>query len=332
LPGIYAHYSFGMGALNASGIDAADVLARGREPFILGCQGPDFCYYHMMRPGADTARWLDVAHSLHGKKIGELMRAALEKAAANAVARAYFLGFLTHYALDAHCHPYVFHHCHDKRFHMPFESAIDVALMRRDGVDPAGLPYHTILGNPDGAQARGVAAFLHALLRDVYDADVPEKELAQAVGEIRRAFRLTLSRHGVKKRLLELIAGRMGLKNYLHALFYAPEHTIKDDYLNLKRLPWTLPWDGTKVQDSSYPMLEAQALTFAGECLRAAAAYWDGEMPPDAAAERIGELSMLTGQDWRLDLDTAQFVSDRFYPGKENSEWGKGDFVPWRQF
>lgn len=333
MPGIYAHYAFGLRALKASGRHGEKMLSTDKEPFLLGCQGPDFCYYHMMRPGIDTNTWMDLAKTLHSRNIGQMMREALvltAKAKDNAV-RAYFLGFLTHYALDAYAHPYIFHHCYEKKYHLQFESAIDACLMQRDGFDPSQTPLHTLLGNIETAQKRAVTAFWHALLKNVYNIRVSQRELGQAVTEIRRAFRLTVSRHGLKKRILEMIARRWGLLDDLRALFYANMHTMEDDYLNLKRQTWSLPWDETRVMDKSYTMIEQKARTFAVKCLESVIAYWRKTSSLASALGVIGQMSMLTGEDWHAEHDVEANVSQRFFPRDRVESEREGERRPWEQ-
>lgn len=334
MPGIYAHYAFGLRALEASGNRGEQVLSTQEDAFLLGCQGPDFCYYHMMRPGADIKHWRRLAHSLHTQKIGQMMREALvltAKAKENAV-RAYFLGYLTHYALDAYAHPYVFHHCYEKKYHLQFESAMDACLMRRDGFDPARKPLVMILGAVDEAQRKAIAAYWHVLLKNVYNIHVSERELSQAVTEIRRAFRIAASRYGLKKRVLETIAARLGVKDDLRALFYPDVHTmIEEDYLNEKRHAWSLPWDGSQTTDKSYPMIEQEACAFAAACLEAVVLYWEKKNTLSQALGCIGQMSMLTGKDWHVEYDTAANVSRRFFPKGRPDEGRGGDHRRWSQ-
>lgn len=332
MPGIYAHYAFGFRALKASGRQGEEMLDTHREAFLLGCQGPDFCYYHMMRPGVDTDAWMNLAKTLHSQKIGQMMREALMltlKVKNNAV-RAYFLGYITHYALDAYTHPYVFHHCNQKRYHLQFESAIDRCLMLRDGFDPSRTPLYTLLGNVEKAQLKAITVFWHTLLQNVYNTHISQRELEQALTEMRRAFRLSLSRFGIKKRILETAAGRWGLKDDLLALFYADVHIIKDDYLNEKRQPWSLPWDKSQERDLSFTMIEEEASAFACMCLEAVLSCWEGKNTLAGTLGCIGQMSMLTGEDWHMEYDVEANVSERFFPGDRQENRREGERRIWQ--
>ena len=287
----------------------------------------------MGRPRTSKKLWSALAQALHTQKIEEMMREMLQRSKdAGDDVRAYFLGYLTHYALDSQAHPYVLHHCYSKKYHMQLESFIDVCLMRRDAFDPKAEPTFTLLGRLSRAQTQKLATVCSALVQKVYGFSISEKEYAQALGDIRRIFRLFLSRRQIKKRFLEAIAGRMGLKSQLRALFYAVQHTPDDDFLNLQRVPWALPWDSTQIQDTSFLMLMEQARAFAIPCLQAAFAYWNGNGTLEQALSAIGSRSMLTGQDWRQKLDTQACVTQRFFPKNSPGERNEGKYEPWDSF
>ena len=330
MPGMYAHYAFGLRALKASGGQEEKVPDTQREAFLLGCQGPDFCYYHMIRPGA-KADWMVLARALHTREIGQMMQEGLVLAGkGDPSVRAYFLGYLTHYALDAYAHPYVFYHCYKKKYHLRFEAAIDAKLMERDGFDPARTPLYTLVGAVDAQQEKAIAAFWHVLLKKVYNTDIAERDLGRVLTGMRRAFRLSRSRHGLKKHILEKVAAHWGLKDDLRALFYVETHMIDGDCLNEERQTWAFPWDMDETRDLAYPMIEQEALDFAAGCIKAAAMYWEGTGTLAGALERIGRMSMLTGQDWHIQYDTYAHGSPRFFARESPAENREESKTLWR--
>jgi len=332
LPGMYAHHAFGLRALKASGAQAEPMPGAQREAFLLGCQGPDFCYYHLIRPGA-KADWVGLARTLHSREIGQMMQEGLTLAGNgnDRSVRAYFLGYLTHYALDAYAHPYVFYHCYKKKYHLRFEAAIDAKLMERDGFNPSRSPLYRLVGKVDAKQKEAIAAFWQVLLKKGYNINVAKSDIKKVLTAMRRAFRLTVSRFGIKKRVLELAAGHWGLKDDLRALFYTESQVTDGDCLNEGRRTWSLPWDKDQRRDLSYPMIEEQALRFAAGCLEAAIAYWGGTGTLAGALERIGRMSMLTGEDWRMEHETYLNVSRRFFASGSPGQDGEETNALWQQ-
>ena len=110
MPAIVTHDTFGRSALSLIG-EAVGTSTDCVEAFLLGNQGPDPLFYVAVDP--TLSAWKRMGSRLHRECTDEVlaaMRAAvsiLPKEDAP-VARAYALGFLCHYLLDAGVHPLVY--------------------------------------------------------------------------------------------------------------------------------------------------------------------------------------------------------------------------------
>lgn len=135
MPAFFTHYAFGIknykkledGALKR-------IIREHKKVYSLGTIGPDIFFYyfpdmrfHEKKPGS-------VLHEKHSQLFFEnmLKRAELFSKRDQKIAYAYIAGFIGHYELDVHCHPFVYEEtAAKKRYvqyaeHFALENAMDV--------------------------------------------------------------------------------------------------------------------------------------------------------------------------------------------------------------
>ena len=106
MPGVYAHFLFGMEVLRQLPPDVRSVVERHRQEYCLGLQGPDiFFYYRPFRKNAvnRTARLVHKATAAEFLKRAESVLDSTD----DDRAVSYILGFICHFVLDSSCHPYI---------------------------------------------------------------------------------------------------------------------------------------------------------------------------------------------------------------------------------
>lgn len=135
MPAFFTHYAIGVknykklhdGALKR-------IIKEHKNAYSLGTIGPDIFFYyfpdmrfHEKKPG-------NVMHEKHSQRFFEnmLKRAELFSKKNQKIAYAYVAGFIGHYELDVHCHPFVYEETEAmKRYsryaeHFALENAMDV--------------------------------------------------------------------------------------------------------------------------------------------------------------------------------------------------------------
>ena len=129
MPANYAHYCFGQACLPLLPENARRTVRRFRSLYEAGLHGPDpFFYYNPVFPSKPGQL---------GKRYHKLTGRAFFEAAANRKpsegAMAYLYGVLTHYCLDAACHPLVIEWTAEKKAgHTEIETELDRHLLVRD--------------------------------------------------------------------------------------------------------------------------------------------------------------------------------------------------------
>jgi hypothetical protein len=121
---------------------ADDILKQSKTNLIpdyvkMGAQGPDPFYFNVF--GIDQMKSKKLADLMHEEKINEMLISMLHYVKTNysLELHSFFVGFLTHYALDTTIHPYIYHHAGNYKksdpltkvhrgLHMKFERRVDI--------------------------------------------------------------------------------------------------------------------------------------------------------------------------------------------------------------
>lgn len=111
MPAFFTHYAFGV--QNYKSMDEGKLKQLIKEyhaSYSLGTSGPDIFFYYFPHLMLREKKPASVMHETHAKLFFEhmLKRAELFSGEKKRIAYAYIAGFIGHYELDRHCHPYVY--------------------------------------------------------------------------------------------------------------------------------------------------------------------------------------------------------------------------------
>lgn len=127
-------------ALEETDPQAADLVRRNRAAYYSGTQGGDYFYsykYYSMWAGH---RFKMFGWALHRARVRPFMLEGtklIHSEMPNDIVRSYFLGYVTHYALDMHAHPLIRKMGpRPMTTHNVVEYALDCMYALRNGVDP----------------------------------------------------------------------------------------------------------------------------------------------------------------------------------------------------
>jgi len=267
MPFNYAHALLALKAAEAA--KSAPVWIAACPPaFRAGAMGPDPYFADSMpkpcfRPARD-----DLACRMHGLDAGVLFL-NLFSLAETPVQRAYALGFLCHFLLDDHAHPFIF-----ARFpgaaHTPGEMHMD-------------LPFCDLSGAPLAAEKPW--RLFRLSRRELQEIDALHAALVRALffedsrGVFARSYRkwvyfinrLSFDPQAKKLRFLSRAEARMQRPGLLTAKLVTrdPADAAKD-LMNLLHTPWAAPWSPADVRTESFADLFDAALYEAPSRLDAA--------------------------------------------------------------
>ena len=135
MPNIWAHFIFGQEVVKAVGGTSSLLQPPLRNVFNLGCQGPDFLFYHNYLPWKRDKRMTKLGSAMHSCQCGPMLLEMVSLVKGRDVEEpsvVYVLGFLMHHVLDRNMHPYVFYKSGFRKWdHQRFEVAMDTLIVRQ---------------------------------------------------------------------------------------------------------------------------------------------------------------------------------------------------------
>lgn len=272
-----------------------------RNVFSLGCQGPDFLFYHNFLPWKKGKTLNELGSLMHQDACGpfllDLVRQVQGRGLYNP-AVLYVLGFLTHHVLDRNLHPYVFYKSGFKKWdHQRFEIIMDTIYAKHErSIQTWNTPVwkEIYVGEkfPLGiVPALSAAAALHypGIASQMRDSDWDD-----AYADMIRAQRLFHDPSGIKR---VLTAGQ--IKPFIFAKNPAPR-----DYFNEAKTTWNCPTDLQETYTYSVWELLDIAMQDAILVLQAAIQVLQRGTEADYDAFRavLGNRSYETGKDCELRL------------------------------
>ncbi|XEC93437.1 zinc dependent phospholipase C family protein [Paenibacillus tarimensis] len=139
MPNIWTHFIFGEHVLFALGEQALIGNPDTRRMFNMGCQGPDFLFYHHYLPWKKSKAMNQLGSAMHSRHCGKVIMDLLDAAGGRYSAESapdpaviYTLGFVLHHVLDRNMHPYVFSRSGFRKWdHQRFEVIMDTLITRK---------------------------------------------------------------------------------------------------------------------------------------------------------------------------------------------------------
>ena len=267
--------------------------AGARDALVIGSYGPDALYYHDPLSQGDLS---NIGQRLHSTRTNDFLLRLIAAAGESLDARAYTLGFISHYATDVVFHPFVYAlsmkgQSYSGLKHLEVEQALDKWLAdtlregrRRD--KPA-----------DSALNAAAACFCAAAAQ--WDSSI-QLEPQYAV----QAFRLCASMNG--------LMGRFGeLQPLLKLMENSRLQLVSPGEMQAFALRgWKHPWTGETRYEGPFELL-GQSVEFAQRLMALAESCWRGEDDCFEFAETAGDRSYLSGIDWRSSEKLHPYEIDR---------------------
>lgn len=140
MPSFYTHVIFGMeNYKKLEQTELKEVLYKHRKAYTLGLLGPDIFFYNLLDAPLGKKKPGEVLHLFRTNRFFRNMIVGIEKmdGEEQEAGIAYLTGFIGHYLLDVHCHPFVYSYIDRKNpiqetgEHFMLEAAMDVYFCRK---------------------------------------------------------------------------------------------------------------------------------------------------------------------------------------------------------
>lgn len=319
MPALLTHYLCGDMVLKS--IDApevTDMISQHRSLYNLGTQGPDMFFYHNALPWVKGESLSKVGGRLHDEKVRAFFEQVLAiidgiKNAKKEMLLSYVYGYICHYSLDIHAHPYIFYktgfvidEIEDKKkydaYHRRFEAEIDVLMADKIlNRDASKIESHKLI-MIGGEESLAIADMYHWILKKIFNLDIPIGEIQKAPNDmwfITKAIRDPL---GIKKPVIAFAEKLMRKYNLISNMIYPLEIDGALDHLNLKHSSWHCPWNKEISLNSSFMDLFNEAVAEAKLMCESINEYINGNIVIDEVLRIIGNRSFSSGLDCYEDI------------------------------
>lgn len=274
MPALITHHLFGEESIDRlpQGVITSD---EERIAFILGNQGPDPFFFHMLTPRiSDCTLLAQVMHRSRMSRQFSCLRdgvSHLQPRDAN-LGRAFALGLLSHYVLDRNAHPFVYEQqfgivesdpeleASGSQVHAVLESDLDVLMLqlKRDGATVEDYPPAGEIVTTDRIN-RVAGVLMSYVAGRVYGIDIPAGEYAGAVADMQLLYRTIEPAGSAKTRAIALLEGLVHDYSLLDGLAHRVKTELPERTGNLGHLAWKNPFTD-EVSNESFPEVFDRAL------------------------------------------------------------------------
>ncbi|NEW06572.1 zinc dependent phospholipase C family protein [Paenibacillus sp. SYP-B3998] len=238
MPNVWTHLLFGQELMTQINHGHALNDKQLRRVFSLGCQGPDFLFYHNFLPWQKDTTMNQLGSLMHTEACGTFLLDLLKQVQGRGLynpAVLYVLGFITHHVLDRNMHPYVFYKSGFKKWdHQRFEIIMDTLIVQRKlGLPTWKTPVWKEIDVGDALPLGVARALTHAAAAHYSDLalQLTEDDWNTAYRDMLRAQRLFHDPKGIKR---VLTFGQI-------SPFVYKKKPAPLDYMNEARTVWNCP-------------------------------------------------------------------------------------------
>ncbi len=236
------------------------------QMFQMGSQGPDMLFFSNFSYLPGTLQ--PIGNRMHDEKVKEVIAYFDKHATTDSDLRSYFDGFLCHYALDRNEHPLVnalSRQTHQRmgrsesEIHFLIEGEYDVYMLEKKNRTWKDYDVYKSL-KLSKTETQKLAILYHGMLKHVYDIDVSEAKLMDAIQQV---YLVTY--------LLKPNALKYNFAAYIESLLKAPKMITsmmlcaskKPHYLNNEHKPWHPIYDTSITRTESFDDLYQESLQMA---------------------------------------------------------------------
>jgi hypothetical protein len=298
MPNIWTHFIFGQECLKALNKETRlTAHEKDQRLFNLGCQGPDFLFYHQFLPWQSNKTMNQLGSAMHKQECGPTLQYMIEQALREEQASpllVYVCGFVTHHVLDRHMHPYVFYKSGFRPWdHQRFEVILDTLVAKQlRGLETWRLPVWKeiyvgkSLPNPLISLFDELAEWFYPDIKSNIDRSFWNASYQDMI----KAQKIFHDPSGVK-RILTF--------NKIEPLVYKRKNQ-ELDYMNLQKEAWNHPCSDQEVYSHSFWNLWDHAMEDATEILSDIIQAFESKQRStdlsEALKQRIGNFSYETGK------------------------------------
>lgn len=182
MPNYITHVFFARDVQKELSIQDQLYLSSCQSLYEVGANGPDLLYFHgLNRRILHESKVRDLGHMVHRKKVNDFYKEALNQIEQDSIHQResliYLCGHVTHWALDAYVHPYVYYRCRkgtefSSMCHHRLEALMDSCLLE----ERKFIPHDEL----NQEQLSVISSLYSSISKNVYQHDMTKEEIEES--------------------------------------------------------------------------------------------------------------------------------------------------------
>ena len=310
MPGFRSHFFFGEQCIKAMGEDVPEYIRRHRNVYNLGQQGPDIFFYC---PQAHLFYPKNIGFVMHSDRVSLFFENLLKTREMFPtgeeldIADAYIMGFIGHYTLDTHAHPYIHDRSEKMKYRHEFSKSFGIHVLLETDIDNDNV-RHFLHCNPSEFNhydtilvTKKERDIVSILLEKAIALTYPENALRnrhvkKAITFSRKLFKMMVDKKGRKKAFVLWFDMTFFHHVFLSAVISNDDKQTNEDPCNLNHKAYKNPWKPKEIITRDfYEMMDAAEQVYLERVKKFEEIQTDYESLKIEFLDMLGDLSYDSG-------------------------------------
>lgn len=272
MPDILTHLICAKETITTLSDDIKAIIEANKNVYNLGAQGPDIFFYYKPQPWLNSEDISDIGHHIHTHEINRFfvhsanrIKHAISadpvgffksriKTTSLHMEFSYLAGFLSHYAADTLCHPYIFYFSgvSGGYNHKYFECALDTLINDIYNGKKAKLHKTGKAIVLTKKESMVIAGYLSRVLRDTFNYTIDEKLLKRCFSDMSTTLKTLYDPIKIKSKPIQVIDKLSKSNGRIATAKFPAKIDPTIDYLNIKKITWCHPCDEDLIYHDSF--------------------------------------------------------------------------------
>ncbi|MEN8905825.1 MAG: zinc dependent phospholipase C family protein [Clostridiales bacterium] len=286
------------------------LLNKYEKVYNLGTLGPDILFFHNQWPWKKDTSLSKVADIIHSEKVNlffkNMLTLIMDSKEKNLLL-AYFMGFCSHYVLDCTTHPYIFYFsgfnedgvldAHYTNLHREFETNIDFCISKEiENKTPYDL-NSTEIFDILLLEQKLISELLAEAINKTYKKSLNADIIFAAIDDFKKITDYLRDKNGFKHKFLIFTENILKIKSKPSSIIYPLELDNNNDYLNISKNTWYMPWDNSTPHNESFIDIFEESVEKSIDYLKSIMEFNSKIISLENLLKKLGNLSYSTGID-----------------------------------
>lgn len=315
MPNLITHKIFGDDILKVAGPKVLAYVNKNPQAFSVGTSGPDFLFYYGQIPGQNkevAKKVVKIGSIIHAHHINDWHKLAIrtilneKDESLKATMISFFIGHITHWALDAMTHPFIFYRSdgsseETKYWHYRYESMLDTVMVNEYKKTSIKAYSSKEILKTDQHLRDAIYKVYKDAVEDVFKLDFKKDYVNQAFKDCDQALNFLYDPSGLKFKVIKLFESLVNKKWQYSSHIVTDKVDKSADVLNLNNHKWKNPAKPSFASNESFLDLYYRAIDLCLKVLDEVVLVLEGK-PIDDFLKLLDNRSYETGLSYYAEM------------------------------